>query len=362
MSATIYDIAERADVSTATVSRVFNDEEARVREETRERVLEAADALHYQPHASAQNLARQRTNQIAAVAPVVANYFYMHVIRGIQQGLRDRNLDLTIHAPANAQELIHDRSSPEDLNTRLARALQPGRNDGILLLSVPLTDEWARRLRNTNQSVVLVDTEHPAFESFTVDNEQGGYEATRHLIDHGYERIGHITVEYQPPPARLRREGYERALREQERPVEDRLIAASDERPFAFSETGGYRAMKALLEREPAPDAVFAASDRQAMGALRATQEAGMEVPGDLAIVGFDDVELSQCAGLTTVRQPARTMGQRAVESLLHQIERGGDSPVSNTVFVPKLVVRQTCGAGDGPQKETTVFPSQNGL
>jgi len=353
VSATIYDIAERAGVSTATVSRVFNDESG-VSEDTRERVLEAADALHYQPHASAQNLAREHTNQIAVVAPVVANYFYMHVMRGIQHVLAERDMDLMVHAPANPQGRIHVQPDAESFNTYMERALQPGRNDGILLLSMPMTDAWAERLANTNRAVVLVDTEHPSFESFSVDSKHGGYEATKHLIDLGHERIGHITVAYDPPPARLRRKGYEQALCESGRAVDDDLIAASDERPFAFSEEGGYRAMKKLLERTPPPDAVFAGSDMQALGAMRAAQEADLRVPEDLALVGFDDSELSQCAGLTTIRQPARTMGTRAAENLLRRIETPGDDPVSNTVFTPELVVRRTCG-GEGEPEETSI-------
>lgn len=188
-------------MSTATVSRVFNDESG-VSEDTRQHVLDAAAALNYRPHASAQNLARQHTNQIAVVAPVVANYFYMHVMRGIQHALADRDMDLMVHAPANPQDRIHEQPDPESLNTYMARALQPGRNDGILLLSMPLTDEWADRLAETSRAVVLVDGEHPRFESFAVDSREGGYKATQHLIDRGYERIGHITVEYDPPPAR----------------------------------------------------------------------------------------------------------------------------------------------------------------
>lgn len=355
MSATIYDIAERADVSTATVSRVFNDE-AGVSEETRQHVLETADALNYRPHASAQNLAREHTNQIAVVAPVVANYFYMHVMRGIQHVLAERDMDLMVHAPANPQGRIHEQPDAESFNTYMARALQPGRNDGILLLSMPLTDEWAERLADTSRAVVLVDTEHPAFESLSVDSTHGGYEATRHLIEQGYERIGHITVEYDPPPAHHRREGYEQALRDHGRSVDEGLVAASDERPFAFSEKGGYQAMKILLERDPVPDAVFAASDMQAMGAMRAAQEANLRVPDDLAIVGFDDNELSRCAGLTTLRQPARTMGARAAETLLRRIETPGDPPVSSTVFSPELVVRRTCGGEGKPQDTSAVF------
>jgi LacI family transcriptional regulator len=355
VSATIYDIAERADVSTATVSRVFNDESG-VSDETRQHVLDAADALNYRPHASAQNLARQHTNQIAVVAPVVANYFYMHVMRGVQHVLADRDMDLMVHAPGKPQNRIHEQPDPESLNSYMTRALQPGRNDGILLISMPLTDEWAERLADTSQSVVLVDGEHPMFESFGVDSRHGGYEATQHLIDLGYERIGHITVEYDPPPARDRREGYEQALRDNGRPVRDELVATSDERPFAFSEKGGYRAMKALLNRDPAPDAVFAASDMQALGAMNAAHERGLRVPEDLAIVGFDDLELSRCAGLTTLQQPAHTMGARAARTLLRRIERAEPDPVSSTVFSPELVVRRTCGGHPDPADASPGF------
>ncbi len=355
MSTTIYDIAERADVSTATVSRVFNDESG-VSEETRQHVLDAAAALNYRPHASAQNLARQHTNQIAVVAPVVANYFYMHVMRGIQHALADRDMDLMVHAPANPQDRIHEQPDPESLNTYMARALQPGRNDGILLLSMPLTDEWADRLAETSRAVVLVDGEHPQFESFAVDSRHGGYEATQHLIDLGYERIGHITVEYDPPPARFRREGYEQALRDNGRTVRGDLIASSDERPFAFSEKGGYRAMKTLLDRDPSPEAVFAASDMQALGAMRAVQEKGLRVPEDLAIVGFDDLELSRCAGLTTLHQPAHTMGARATRTLLRRIENADSVPVSSTVFSPDLIVRRTCGGNSDSETSSPGF------
>lgn len=344
MSTTIYDIAERAGVSTATVSRVFNDASG-VSEDTAQRVLDAADALNYQPHASAQNLARQHTNQIAVVAPVIANYFYMNVLRGIRHVLADRDMDLMIHAPANPHDLIHGHMGAKDLEEHMTRAVQPGRQDGLLLLSVPLTDEWAKRLREANQAVVLVDMEHSDFESLAVNNERGGYEATRHLIDRGYERIGHITVAFDPPPAEQRRAGYERALREAGRTVDERLVAASDDRPFAFSEKGGYRAMRTMLEQRPRPDAVFAASDMQALGAMRALQTAGLRVPDDVAVVGFDDIDISRCMGLTTLRQPARTMGQRATERLLRRIDHPDEHPVSSVTFDPQLVVRSTCGA-----------------
>lgn len=334
MAATIYDIAERAEVSTATVSRVFNGT-SKVTQETRDRVLAAAQALNYQPHASAQNLARQHTNLIAVVAPIVANYFYMNVIRGIQRVLAEQEYDMIVHAPAH----------PEDPDQRLVQASQPGRSDGLLLLSTPLTDEWAQRLRDIKQPLVLVDAHHRNVESIAVDNERGGYEATRHLIDQGHTRIGLITARPEPPPATQRREGYERALREADVPVDAQFIAASDARPFVFAEEGGYQAMHMLLERDLALDAVFATSDMQALGAMRAAEEAGLRIPEDLALVGFDDIELSKFVGLTTLRQPAEVMGQRATEQLLRRIKKPGE-PVSSTLLAPELIVRRTSGAG----------------
>ena len=338
MATTIYDIAEQAGVSTSTVSRVFNDT-SRVKAETRQRVLDAARGLNYRPHVSAQNLARQRTNLIVVVMPVVANHFYMNVMRGLQHVLSAHDLDMTVHVPAH----------PEDPDKRLARATQPGRSDGLLLLSTPLTDEWVQRLHSAAPPFVLVDAQHPGVESIAVDNERGGYEATKHLIDRGYRRIGHITAHPEPPPGTQRREGYERALREAGLPVDPDRIASSDVRPFVFAEEGGYHAMKILLERDPGIEAVFASSDMQALGALRAAEEAGRHVPDDLALVGFDDIELSRYVGLTTLRQPARAIGRRAAEQLICRMENTDDT-VSSTLFVPKLIVRRSCGGVDQPR------------
>ena len=328
MPPTIYDIADRADVSTATVSRVFNDESG-VAPETRERVLEAAQALDYRPHASAQSLARQKTKLIAVVVPVLAQYFYMGVLRGVQEALAESDFDLLVYAP----------SRPGQMQKHLRRATQRGRSDGLLFLSTRVSTDIAAHLESTPQEIVLVDTEHPNFESISVDNEKGGYRATRHLIDRGYENIAHITADQpEPPPAQNRRKGYERALEEA---GQSPTIARGEKEPFAFEKRGGFRAMKDLLEREPVPDAVFCSSDMLALGAMQALDGAGYQVPEDVAIVGFDDVDVSTHIGLTTIRQPLLDFGKLGIEKLLRRI----DDPhrnVSNTVFAPELVVRET--------------------
>jgi LacI family transcriptional regulator len=327
---TIYDIAERADVSTATVSRVFNDESG-VATETRQRVLEAAQALDYRPHASARNLARQKTNIIAVVVPVLAQYFYMGVLRGIQDSLANSDFDLLVYSP----------SRPGEIENPLRRATKRGRSDGLLFLSREVTPGIVEHLRATDQEVVLVDTEHPEFESIAIKNEEGGYIATRHLIDEGHERIAHITSEEpEPPPAEQRRKGYERALSDA---GQEPILARGAGEPFAFSKEGGYRAMTSLLDRDSMPDAVFASSDMQAVGARKAIRETGLRIPQDVALVGFDDIDLSAYVGLTTVRQPLLDFGKFAIEKLLGRMDDPGRN-VSSTVFAPELVVRSSCG------------------
>ena len=333
LGVTIYDIAEKAGVSIATVSRVFN-KHARVSEATRGRVLAVARELGYQPHVSAQSLARQKTHLIAAVIPVLSNFFYMEIIRGMQDAVADSAFDLILYAAP----------SPQEVDSQLERAIQKGRADGLLLLSTPLSDVYRKRLKNAGLAVILVDAADPDFDSVAVDNAKGGYMATRYLLDLGYARIAHITVDPEPPPAAQRREGYERALREAGRTVDPALIAASDRKPYGFVEEAGYEGMKTLLNRNVAPDAVFVASDIQALGALRALHEAGVRVPEDLGLIGFDDIEVSQYIGLTTLRQPMYEMGKLAIEKLLARLE-DPDRPISHTVFSPRLVVRSTCRA-----------------
>ena len=330
MMATIYDIAACAGVSIATVSRVLNGN-ARVSSKTREKVLAASDYLNYRPNASARTLARQYSNVIAAVIPVVTNYFYMEIVRGIQDGLFESGFDLVIYAS----------TSPEEIEGQLERAVQKGRADGLLLLSTPLSDRRASRLLTAGIPAVLIDAIHSGLDAVAVDNIEGGYLATKHLIEKGYSSIGHVSVDPEPLPARDRRIGYERALGEARMTADKKHIVASSRLPYGFVEEAGYEAMQRLLALDSPPEAVFVTSDVQSLGALQALREAGLRVPDDMALVGFDDIKLSEYVGLSTLRQPMYEMGKVAVEKLLQRIEQP-DRPVSHTVFAPALVERES--------------------
>ncbi|ACY47185.1 LacI family DNA-binding transcriptional regulator [Rhodothermus marinus] len=349
MGLTIYDIAREAGVSIATVSRVFNNS-PRVAPHTRKRVLEVARRLGYQPHVSAQSLARRQAQTVAAIVPMLTNYFFVEVLRGLQDRLAETNFDLLVYAAPTLS----------DVDAHLERALQRGRSAGVMIFSTPMSPERVERLQRSRQPVVLVDSFHPDFDSVSIDNEQGGYLAARHLLEHGYRRIGLLMAHPDSVPARERRHGYERALREAGlEPDPDLIVASTDPHNHGYTEEGGYEAMKQLLERTPRPEAVFVVSDIMALGALRAVEEAGLRVPDDLGLIGFDDLRVSRFLGLSTLRQPMYEMGKLAAEKLLRRIAEL-ELPVTSTVFAPRLICRRTCapGARDG-QPETAAL-SQN--
>ncbi len=325
MPVTIYDIAREASVSIATVSRVFNNSE-RVSAPTRARVEDVAQELGYRPHAMAQSLARRSTNLISAVIPVLTNYFYLEVLRGIQEALLETEFDL----------LIYCAPTPDDVDGQLARALQRGRSEGLLLLSTPITPDRRRLLQRSRQSVVLVDESDAEFDSILVDNVEGAYCATRHLIDAGHRRIAHVTVSPEPFVAQQRRAGYERALAEAGL---EPIISASDLRPLGFCEESGYQAATDLLRMPELPDAVFVTTDVQALGVLSALHDAGLSVPEDIAVVGFDDIKPSAYARLSTLRQPMYEMGRLSVERLLSRLETP-DRAAETTRFTPELIMR----------------------
>lgn len=346
MAITIYDIADRAGVSIATVSRVFSGR-SRVAESTRERVFAVARELGYKPNVSARSLARQSTRVVAAVVPMLTSYFFMEVIRGVQDRLSELDYDL----------LVYTSRTPEEIDDQLARAAQKGRADAIILCSTPLTEDRVRTLTASDLPVVLVDSEHPDFDSVSVNNREGGVQATDHLIARGYQRIAHLAPNPASVPGRERRRGYEEALRTAGRAVDEHLIATSTEvEQHGFTQASGYASMTKLLALDERPDAVFAASDAQALGAMRAIRESGLDVPGDIAVIGFDDLHMSTHAGLCTLSQPMYEMGRVGVDKLMQRIAEP-EHPVSRTVFSARLIVRTTTGVCPGSASD---FPDSD--
>ena len=338
VAVTIYDIADEARVSIATVSRVFN-EHPRVSEDTRRRVFRVAERLGYEPHRGAQSLARKDTRLISAVVPVMTSFFFMEVLRGLQDRIDGSAYDL----------LVYPSRTFSGVDGQLGRAVQRGRADGLLLVSVPLTPERARRVAASSQPVVLVDGYHPDCDSVSVDSRYGARVAVEHLLGRGHTRVGLLLPVEGPGPGADREAGYHDAHRAAGLDADPALTVVADWQHDlgGYTRFAGYRALQTLLDRSPdgadRPTAVFAAADIMAFGALRAAREAGLRVPGDLDVVGFDDVDASAYVGLTTLRQPMVEMGRLAIEKLLRRLE-APDAPPSHTVFAPRLVVRETTG------------------
>jgi LacI family transcriptional regulator len=337
MSVTIYDLAREAGVGIGTVSRCLNNH-PHVSPETRERVLAIMKRLNYQPHAGAQRLASRRTNTVSVIIPSFTNYFFVQTLQGVQDFAADVGLDLMLYGVSHTAQVDH----------YLRRSLHRGHVDGVLFFSMILPESFVARFQQMHLPIVLVDAHHAAFDSILVQNVEGGYSATRHLISLGHRDIAMINASLETQPARDRMAGYQRALEEAGIPFrEDRVIVSSAGKNDGFNRDAGRDPMSRLLMLPAGPKrptAVFIASDVQAIGALEAARAEGVRIPDDLAVVAFDDIELALYAELTTMRQPMYEIGRLAMEKLLVRM-KDPDAPATRTSFLPDLIIRSSCGA-----------------
>jgi DNA-binding LacI/PurR family transcriptional regulator len=328
--ARIADVAARAGVGVATVSRVLNGHGG-VRVSTRERVVEAIEALNYRPSSLARSLSLRRTMVVAALLPWFTNPSAVQRVRGIVDGLSGSAYDL----------MVFDIES-EGRQRRAFELFDRGdRADGLLVVSTLPPEAEVDRIRAAGIPCVLIDAVHASFPSIAVDDEAGGELATRHLVELGHRRIALIG---DPPPefrfdwSRDRTRGYERALAAAGIDVRDDYVREGTRLPHVA------RAVAAeLLSLPERPTAVFAASDTQAIGVLEAARALGIAVPGALSVIGFDDIEVAAYLELTTVRQPLVESGRRGAKLLLEAL--AGDDVAPLRELLPlELVVRGTTG------------------
>lgn len=332
---TLDEIAKRAGVSRTTASRVMNNR-PHVRPELRERVQAVIEETGYSPHPVARSLAFQRSRIIGLVLPRRANAlfadpFFSFLIQGIAEACNqcDYTLFLFLCQTKADEDKIYSRASSR------------GWLDGIVVQVGQVEDQLISKLLQAN--IPLVVAGRPASVSgasyVDVDNVAGGYEATAHLARLGRRRIATITGALNTTTGLDRQEGYQKAIQAYGLAADQALVVEGD-----YSEAGGYRAMLCLLSQKP--DAIFVASDTMALGALRAIHEAGLSVPGDVAVVGYDDLPPAVMADppLTTVRQPVGSAGAKTVEILFDIIEHGAEPP-HQVILDTELVIRGSCGA-----------------
>lgn len=321
--ATIRDVAQRAQVSVASVSRVLNGFE-KVSEQTRERVAEAVATLGYVPHAAARSLSMARTHSIGVVLPDLHGEFFSEIVRGMERVASERGYLLLLSS-------LHVGSR---IGTSALRALR-GRVDGALVMAPHLGEEELLATLPPGVPVVLLNTRngrgrHPGI---TLDNAGGARAVAEHFLALGRRDIVHIAGPEGNADSEERAEAFAAALRDGVR-----LETMQGD----FSEESGQSAAEALLAAGRPFDAIFAANDNMAIGALQALRRAGRQVPEDVAVAGFDDVPMARHLGLTTVCVRIAELGEQGLSTLLDAIERQ-DAP-ADMLHPVELVVRATTG------------------
>jgi LacI family transcriptional regulator len=341
---TIEEVALLARVSRSTVSRVLNNH-PNVRQSVRDRVLEVMREHNYAPQAAARSLASSRTDAIGLLIPRSAGVtFSDQFISAMIQAL--------VESCNRLDYVLMLAMVTADMEPSFYRRVLRGRYfDGIIMLSSDIDDPILPLLIRDEIPLVLIGS-HPYLQddlvSVDIENCEGGRQAVRHLIGLGHRRIGLINGLLQMEVAQARRDGYKRALLDIGISIDQALMVEG-----YFTQEGGYRAMRQLLELADRPTAVFVASDTMAVGALRAIYESGLSAPEDIAVVGFDDLPLALYTKwpLTTVHQPIADVGATAVELLIERMK--GAAPVASVRLPTRLVIRESCGASlSGHDKE----------
>lgn len=327
---TIIDVAKRAGVSYATVSRVINNE-AYVKEETRQRVQKALAELGYVANRQARSLRGGRTQMIGLLVHDFGSGYIGEIIRGIDQELQKRHYDLVLYTTHG------HRYRESDYVATLTR----GMVDGLLLVLPLAAESYLDRLRQARFPHVVIDDHGVNIEGPAVGatNWQGAHDGTTHLLQLGHRRIGFITGNLELGCAIDRREGYCAALQTHGVEVDPALVVIGD-----FTQMAGYDSTKKLLAISPRPTAIFASNDMMAFGAMEAIREQGLRIPEDISVLGFDN--LPQSVGvhppLTTVQQPLEQMGRVATEMLFRYLENPHHTE-ERQALPTQLVVRQSC-------------------
>lgn len=308
-NATIYDVAQAAGVSIATVSRVLNTPH-RVNEKTRQRVLAVIDQLGFVPKAEASARARRNTYRIGVLAPFFTYPSFVQRLRGVASALHRSEYELVVYSVDSAR---HYRTQLESLP--VARRI-----DGLIIMSLQIDDVAAQRLLHHDLQTVLIEAHHTVLSGVEIDNVAGGRLAAEYLLQQGHRRIAFVGIDTEIPGCTLptsamRLEGFRTILTEAGLPLLDHYVRNAENDMHA-----AYHQAKMLVSLPERPTAIFVTSDLLALGVLKATREEGLHTPNDMAVLGFDDLDIADYMGLTTIRQSLDESGRVAVELLLSRL------------------------------------------
>lgn len=323
-------VAERAGVSTATVSYVLS-ARREVAPSTRRRVEQAISELGYRPNHVARSMRTQRTYTMALIVPTILNPYYPVVARGLQDVLE----------PAGYHGIISCTDGELDNEQRLIDQMVSRRVDGIGFSSYYRHRQSVQSALDADIPVVLLGTHSPEYGADAVgqDDIGGGRRAAQHLLEQGRQRIAFITGPEGEGPAADRVLGYQSALHNSGLDTPNEYVVRTE-----FSRPGGADGMRRLLAVEPRPDAVICTNDIVAIGAIDTLREAGLRIPEDIAVVGFDDIEAASLVSpsLTTIANPARQVGQAVGRLLLQRIQETEPQPPQAIAFATHLIKRQS--------------------
>lgn len=337
--ATISDIAKRAGVSAATVSRVMNNSDYPVRAELRTRVLDAARQLNYKPNLFSQMLKGGYSREIGVIIPSITNPFYAQLVSAVEEECITHGYTPIICSSQNSIEL--EKRHLENLERRQV--------DGVLLSSINLSDMLLETLNLAAKAFVLFDQPAPCYEGDYVGFNffAGGYMSTKHLLDCGHRDIAFISGPIDRPSRSQYFNGYRRALKDAGvRMNNRRVILCSDISSDASSETDfqfGWELGRLLMQSEFLPDALVAVNDMMAIGTIKYLESEGIHVPQDISIIGFDNISIGALVSpsLTTIAQPAIETGHLATKILLERLEHQ-DVAESRIILEPILIERES--------------------
>lgn len=327
--ATLYDVCEKTGLSTATVSRVINGS-GLVKEATRERVLQAMKELNYRPNQAARKLAGGKTDTLGVILPLLDNGYYVQVLRGIDNVSTKLGLKL----------LISFYHSESDLHEILSSLGQEGRTDAVILMNNEyFTPDQIRELTGDGIPVALIGQDNESIEavdSVLINNFQGAYRAVAHLLEQKPGSLLLLSGPLENHDSRDRLEGARKAI--QDAPyTPDVTVLHGD-----FYHEGGYRLFSDYVaEQGPFPNAVFAFNDAMALGVLDVVKEHGRRIPEDIQVIGFDNNEIAQYIGLSTVSFPMQQIGEEAARLVTERINNKAAEPLTVTMGT-SLVARKT--------------------
>ncbi|MBI3153037.1 MAG: LacI family DNA-binding transcriptional regulator [Chloroflexi bacterium] len=329
-SPTIYDVAKLSGVSISTISRVLNAPD-KVNSETHKRVMNAIDQLGFVPRAEARARALQNTDRIGVLTPFFTAPSFVQRLRGVASALSKANYELVIY-PVDSMDHLQGYISSIPLMRNI---------DGLIIMSLSLGDQDAQRLFNNGMETVLIEYSHPDLNSILIDDQHGGRLVAEHLVGKGHKIVAFLG-DIEPPerfaihPVKSRLAGFVQGLSEAGLSLPKAYI-----RSCPYTQNESRQAALELLTLPKPPTAIFAGSDFQALSVMKVARQLNIKIPDDLAVVGFDDIDVADHVDLTTIRQHLDESGRLAAEILLARISEH-DRPLQHINLPLNLIERMT--------------------